>query len=260
MLRPFAALLLTYLLTACLPTSQVRQADQTTQLKASFGPQGVIWLISDQACVARSPSFRPSCPMLPPVKDVAWNGSEAWGALPSRGLVVTLDGPARSLSAGKVALLSGTRAYREDGTAWSYDNKAAAGVLGRPQQVQTGGDGQDYALLGGHLQRVDDGAMLGYQAERAGAQSVLFAISNGVQLANLPTAASGEWRYQLRAGQLEQLSLTGQVNKSIWVGQQAQSIGIVRDNVVVLGIATEALVNANEVWQRRYSFELIELN
>ena len=52
---------------------------------------GVAWVVDGQACVARAPGYRVTCPKLPPASDVAWQGETAWALLPGPGLAVTLD-------------------------------------------------------------------------------------------------------------------------------------------------------------------------
>lgn len=92
--------------------------------------------------------------------DVGWNGGDAWAAVPGLGAVITLDRAAQTVAVGRVVALSSTRAYREDGTAVTYAGAAARGVIGAPAAALTGGDGQDYVLLGGQLLRVGDGVVL----------------------------------------------------------------------------------------------------
>ena len=95
-----SALLLS--LTACAP-SMTAPARAPVGLRAAFSEAGVAWVSGGRACVARAPSFQPSCPALPPAVDVAWHGGQAWAGVPSLAAVVTLDGAPGSLGKRQIA-------------------------------------------------------------------------------------------------------------------------------------------------------------
>lgn len=229
---------------ACVPvatsTPSKKTVENPSSLKADFADQGVVWTYRGKTCVVRVPNLQANqakCPRLPKVADVAWHRGEAWAALPSRGLVVTLDGVARSVSAGKAVLLTKNRIYREDGSGWSYDNQPVRGVLGRPEQIVTGGDGQDYALLAGQLRRVDDGAWMGQPKA-----PLLVATPERMATVLWPSVLTRVHRYQLRNGFLERLNLAGQVLNKVRVDTataRAVRLGLVRQTVVVLLVETE---------------------
>ena len=149
------------LLSACAPAASAPNLSGTTPdtaapVQAAFSDEGVAWVAGQQACVARVPQLRPNCSSWPvPPVAVAWHEGQAWVALPALGQVVTLDGAAQTLTAGRVVAMSASRIYREDGSALNYVGEPVTGTLGRPTTVLTGGDGRDYALVAGRLVVVD---------------------------------------------------------------------------------------------------------
>lgn len=198
-----SALLLS--LTACAP-SMTAPARAPGGLRAAFSEAGVAWVSGGRACVARAPSFQPSCPALPPAVDVAWHGGQAWAGVPSLAAVVTLDGTPRSVNVGRVAAMSASRVYRENGSAVTYDGTDAAGALGQPEAALTGGDGLDYLLLGGRVVRVADGAVLPGEGF-----TVLNWAPGGVRGGTLPEVGTGVGTYRLTGLALERLDAAGVV-------------------------------------------------
>lgn len=166
----YSALLALLTLSACAPAAtqpliseQQQRPLQVTapasavlsNVQAAFSEEGVVWSDGRQACVARVPQLQPVCPAWPaPTGAVAWHEGRAWVALPTLGQVVTVDGAAQSVVAGRVVALSSTRIYREDGSALTYSGVPTTGTVGRPSAVITGGDGQDYALVASRLVKV----------------------------------------------------------------------------------------------------------
>ncbi|MDB5046047.1 MAG: hypothetical protein JWQ08_2097 [Deinococcus sp.] len=201
---PYLALLLS----ACAPAYSPPTGDAA--FRAAFGADGVVWVAGGRACVARAPGFRVVCPTLPTPVDVAWNAGEAWAAVPSAGAVVTLDRAARSVAVGRVVALSSTRAYREDGSAVTYEGAAATGVAGAPSAALTGGDGADYVLLAGNLRRVVDNVVT-----EVGAAPVLVSLPTGVRSADVPTVVTTFGTYRLANGRLERSDGTGRVLVSV---------------------------------------------
>lgn len=225
-------------LTACAPAPAQRPVQSPTDpavvaapaepgFRAAFGPQGVAWVSGGQACVARAPSYRASCPRLPPAVDVAWNGGDAWAAVPGLGAVITLDRAAQTVAVGRVVALSASRAYREDGTAVTYAGAATRGVIGAPTAALTGGDGQDYVLLGGRLLRVADGAVLG-----SAAGPYLQPTPTGVRSAEVPGVSGDFGRYRLNNGALERLDPAGGVLARVPHGPGR--VGLVGSDVVTV--------------------------
>lgn len=225
------------LIAACAPASTSRAPSAAPPspapapapaFSAAFAPEGVAWVDQGQACVARAPSYRPACPRLPGrVAAVGWNGGNAWAALPGVGLLVTLDLAARSVPVGRVVALSATRAYREDGSAVTYDGTATTGVAGAPSAAVTGGDGQDYVLLAGALLRVPDGTVL----ERA-AGPLLEVTPTGARSTNLPSVNTLAGTYRLTGAALERLDAAGRVLKSVPHGPGR--IGVVGGDLVTV--------------------------
>ncbi|WP_380038238.1 hypothetical protein [Deinococcus navajonensis] len=177
---------------------------------AAFNEHGVAWVSGSQACVARVSSFRAVCPRLPAVVDVAWQGGDAWAAVPGIGAVVTLDGAPRSVPVGRVVALSGTRAYREDGSAVTYSGAPARGVVGAPTAAVTDGQGEDYVLLAGSLRRVSDGRVL----ERV-AGPLLIALPSGARSQAAAEAVDEFGAFRLVNGQLEALDALGRVRRAV---------------------------------------------
>lgn len=193
-------------LTACAPAA----APRAPTFDAAFGVEGVAWVDGGRACVARAPSYTAVCPVLPPAVAVAWNGGDAWAAVPGAGVLVTLDRAARSVAAGRVVALSNTRAYREDGSAVTFTGAAAAGVAGAPSAAVTGGDGEDYVLLAGVLRRVTDGVIV----DRA-PLPVLRVTPTGVTTANTPGVVTLSGTYRLTGTALERADASGRVLASV---------------------------------------------
>ncbi|GGR47401.1 hypothetical protein GCM10008959_05680 [Deinococcus seoulensis] len=180
--------------------------------RAAFSEQGVAWVSSGRACVARAPSFRPECPRLPAAVDVAWNAGDAWAAVPGLGVIVTLDRAARTVPVGPVAALSGAQVYREDGSAVTFAGAPASGLPGvgfRAAGAVTGGDGRDYLLVGGEVRRVPDGAVLSRGA------AFLSVTPDGVVGSAAPQVETPWGTYRLLGGQLERLDVTGRVVASV---------------------------------------------
>lgn len=230
-MRPLLSALCVLSLASCAPSITASQGWQP--FRAAFSDLGVAWVAGGRACVARAPSFNVSCPNLPAASDVAWNGGDAWAAVPGLGVVVTLDRAARSVSVGRVAALSSTRAYREDGSAVNYAGEAMRGVLGTPSSAITGPSGEDYVLQAGKLLRVSDGMTV----ERAEANAVderfLVSTPTGVALSTVPaafTAFAGQ--YRLTGGQLQRLDSAGRVLGSVPHGPGR--VGLVGQDVVTV--------------------------
>ena len=172
--------------------------------RAAFSDQGVAWVASGRACVARAPSFRVNCPPLPPAVDVAWNGPDAWAGVPGVGVDVTLDGAARTVDVGRGAALSAGRVYREDGSAVTYANGPVRGVPGRPSAAVTVGDAE-FALVGGEVRRVADGAVLAHGA------AFLTVTPDGAAGSAQPQLVTAEGTYRLTGERLERLDTAGRV-------------------------------------------------
>ncbi|SMB94921.1 hypothetical protein [Deinococcus hopiensis] len=225
-----------FLLAACAPgPARVESATATSApvvaastLEAAFSPEGVAWVEGGQACVARVPSYRPVCPKLPGrAVGVAWNGGDAWTALPNVGLLITLDRAARTVAAGRVVALSATRAYREDGSAVTYSGAAAQGVAGAPAAALTGGNGQDYVLLAGALRRVEDGQIL---ETRAGPR--LEETPGGVRSTTLPQVTALSGTYRLTGTALQRLDAAGRVVAD--VPHEPGRVGLIGPDVVTV--------------------------
>lgn len=202
-MRFLLPLALLALLPACAPAYTAPAGEGA--FRAAFSSAGVAWVSGGQACVARVPDYRPVCPRLSRAVDVAWNGGDAWAAVPGAGLAVTLDRAARSVPAGAVAALSGALIYRQDGSALNYEGAAAGQVAGGPSAAVTGGDGADYVVLAGQLRR--GGAVV-----EPAAQAYLYATARGAATAAVPTAvgASGDL-YRIQGGQLLRTDAAGGV-------------------------------------------------
>ncbi|MFK7602457.1 hypothetical protein ACI3L1_09635 [Deinococcus sp. SM5_A1] len=207
------------------PAAVAAPADPS--FRAAFAPGGVAWVSGGRACVARVPSYRVTCPNLPPAVDVGWNGGDAWAAVPGLGAVITLDRAAQTVQVGRVVALSNTRAYREDGTAVTYAGAAARGVIGAPSAAITGGDGQDYVLLGGKLLRVTDSAVL-----ENGAGPYLRTTPTGAKSADVPGVTTDFGSYRLVGGELQRLDAAGGVVGRLPHGPGR--VGLVSGNVVTV--------------------------
>lgn len=238
--RILACALAAAFLSACAPTSSQGTAPAAAvpglhgdpqRFRAAFSDAGVAWVVDGQACVARAPGYRVTCPKLPPASDVAWQGETAWALLPGPGLAVTLDLAPRSVVAGAAAALSSTRIYRRDGSTLSYDGEPGRGIAGRPQSAVTGGDGQDYVWLAGQVRRVSDGVVTERQA-----RSFLYPTPAGAATAWLPTAADRFGEYRLTGSALEHFT-AGQVVARVPHG--AGRVGLVQGEVVTVSPAGE---------------------
>ncbi|MFC5847342.1 hypothetical protein [Deinococcus petrolearius] len=244
-MRPLASaltspLVLLALLPACAPAYTAPSGDAA--FRAAFSSAGVAWVSGGRACVARAPEYLPVCPRLGRAVDVAWNGGDAWAAVPGAGLAVTLDRAARSVTAGAVAALSGALIYRQDGSALTYEGAAAGQVAGGPSAAVTGGDGADYVVLAGQLRR--SGAVV-----EAAAQAHLYATATGAATAAVPTASgSAGDTYRLRGGQLERADASGQVTARTPHGPGR--VGVVGEDVVTVSASGEL---------RRYTQALVPL-
>lgn len=231
-----AALVCVGLLASCAPRLS---ADPAPAFRAAFSDYGAAWVSGGQACVARAPEFRVVCPRVGRAVDVAWNGTEAWAAVPGAGLLVTLDRQPRTLPVGAVVALSAQRIYREDGSTLTYSGGSGAQVAGTPSRVVTGGDGEDYVLLAGVVRRLSDSALVGsavvQPADRDGDD--LIATPTGVRRVGVPTAVSSVSEYRLSGGLLERLDLAGQV-----LAQRPHGpgrVGLVGEEVVTVSAAGE---------------------
>ncbi|WP_034385248.1 hypothetical protein [Deinococcus sp. YIM 77859] len=214
------------LLSACAPAAAPR--GPAVAFDAAFSPEGATWLDNGQACVARAPSYRPVCPQLPGrAVAVAWQGGDAWAALPGAGLLVTLDRAARSVPVGRVVTLSSTRAYREDGSAVTYAGQPAGGVSGAPTAALTGGDGEDYVLLAGTLRRVADGLIV-----ETAPGPLLEVTPTGVRSANLPSVTTAAGTYRLTGTALQRLDASGRVLASVPHGPGR--VGVVGADIVTV--------------------------
>lgn len=200
---PAVLLSLPLWLAGCAPAA-LGELPAGAAFRAAFSDQGVAWVASGRACVARAPSFRVNCPPLPPAVDVAWNGLDAWAGVPGVGVVVTLDGAARTVDVGRVAALSAGRVYREDGSAVTYANGPVRGVPGRPSAAVTVGDAE-FALVGGEVRRVADGAVLARGA------AFLTVTPDGAAGSAQPQLVTAEGTYRLTGERLERLDPTGRV-------------------------------------------------
>ena len=248
------------LLCACAPGQTGRTASSSAQsslpFQADFTDAGVTWVANGQAYVARAPGLKPQLSPLPSVAvSAAWVGNVAWGALPGPGLIVTLDGSPQTQNVGRVARLTHSRIYRQDGTAQSYgaDEKSggeAGGVLGFPDAAITGGDGGEYVRVGPDLYQPGAGASSSASRLSSGALPYLYALPRrGAATANLPTvqADSGSL-YRLTGSALERLDGTGRVLASVAHGPGL--IGVVGGRVVTLSAAGQIrvfLVDLREV-------------
>ncbi|GAA5512617.1 hypothetical protein Dcar01_01334 [Deinococcus carri] len=213
-------------LAACAPATAPRTA--VPSFSAAYAPEGVAWVDAGRACVARAPSYRAVCPALPGAAvGVAWNGGDAWAALPGAGLLVTLDRAARSVPVGRVVAVSSTRAYREDGSAVAFDGRPAPGVVGAPTAAITGGDGQDYVVLAGALRRVPDGLVV-----ETAPEPLLEATPTGARSVSLPGVTTLTGTYRLTGTALQRLDAAGRVLASVPHGPGR--VGLVGADVVTV--------------------------
>lgn len=233
--------LLAALLTACAPAQQSQRAAplrvtplQATPFQADFTDAGVTWVAGGKAYVARAPDLKPMLSPLPvPAVAAAWVGNKAWGALPAAGLVITLDGPPEQAVVGRAWKLSHTRVYLQDGTALSYSGGTMGGVNGPPSAVVTGGDGQDYALVGHDLyQSGQPPVLLGGNVTAASGESYLYATTLGAASSNLPTVQAEGSLYRLTGSQLQRLDGSGRVLAQVPHGPGL--LGLVGGQVVTL--------------------------
>lgn len=210
------------LFTACAPAT-TRVTPPT--LQASFSAQGVIWTEGSRVTLARAPLFQMVVPRVPAgVTAVGWQAASLssggaatpWVGVGGLGLLLTADGRPVTLQAGRVVALSGTRAYREDGSTYSYDGVPGAGLLGTPDAVVTGGDGSEYAVQAGNLYRLGSSGQtvgsqtVGSQTLLSGAaQRYLYATPTGAATANAPTVVTLDGRYTLTGTALEWRDASG---------------------------------------------------
>lgn len=237
-MRSLFALGLVALLCGCAPrtTPVTASAANSSTFRAVFSSAGVAWLAEGKACVARAPSYQAVCPRLGRVTDIAWNAGEAWAAVPGLGLIVTLDRAARTVPVGAVVALSSLRVYREDGSALTYAGQPDGTVPGTPSRAVTGGDGQDYVLLGKVLMRVADQKMLSGGLTDDGANE-LVATPTGMVRVSVPSAYGNDSIYRLQGGVLERRDIAGQVLGR--VPHAAGAVGLVGEQVVTVTPAGE---------------------
>ncbi len=204
--------------------------DGAPGLRAAFSDVGVAWVIGGRPCVARAPAFQARCPALPPAVDIGWHDGQAWAGVPSLGAAVTLDGLPRSVTVGRVAVMSAGRIYRENGSAVTYAGAVAAGVLGQPTAALTGGDGLDYVLLDGRVIRVGDAAGL-----PGSGFTLLNWRPDGVAGATAPQIVTGTGTYRLTGTQLERLDAAGVVQARIPHGPGR--VGVVGQWIVTVDVS-----------------------
>lgn len=201
-----AGLLPTWL-SACAPRVT---APPAPTFRAAFSPEGVAWVAKGVACVARAPEFAPVCPPLTRGQvqaiDVAWNGGDAWAALPELGQIVTLDRAARSLTVGAVTALSRQAIYRQDGSVLDYSGAPAGQITASPIIAATGGDGLDYAMSDQGLIRVRDDVRL----EKT-VLPELMPTPQGLSPSPVPAVQTPDGIYRVQNGALERLSAAGQL-------------------------------------------------
>ncbi|MVN85490.1 hypothetical protein GO986_01760 [Deinococcus sp. HMF7620] len=219
------SLLAPLLLAACAPTQTASPTGAALPFRVAFSDLGVAWTSGGRACVARAPSFSPVCPTIPRATDVAWQGEDAWAALPGLGVTVTLDRAARTVNVGRVVALSSTRAYREDGSAVTYGGQPAPGVLGAPEAALTSPQGEDFVLLAGRVVRV---------ATQTGSGSAAFLTLtlDSVVGAAQPQVQTPSGTYRLTGQRLERLDATGRVLTS--VPHSEARIGVVGAQLVTV--------------------------
>ena len=260
-MRFFGWFLLLPLLSACAPrTADGAALGQTSAapasagaaaptFRAAFSRYGVAWVSDGQACVARAPSYQATCPKLGRVVDTAWNDGDAWAAVPSLGLIVTLDRAARTVPVGAVVALSANNIYREDGSALSYGGSPSGRVAGAPSLAITGGNGQDYVRLAGQVVRVADGAVT-ETGTLIPVGGELVATPTGAQSSSVPTAISedGANVYRLQGDMLERVDLAGKVLRR--VPHAAGKVGLVAGQVVT--VTQEGTI-------RRFTWDLQEI-
>ncbi|UBV41813.1 hypothetical protein LAJ19_09145 [Deinococcus taeanensis] len=197
------------LLVSCAPTVGPGSGPDGT-LRAAFSDAGVAWAAGGRACVARQPSFTPVCPRLPGVVAVAWHAGQAWAGVPGLASLVTLDGAPATVPVGRVTAMSAERVYREDGSAVDYAGAAAPGVRGRAAEALTGGDGEEYLLLGGRVVRVRDAATLPGQGF-----SSLNWRPGGVSGGTFREVGTETGSYRLTGTHLERVDAAGQVRARV---------------------------------------------
>lgn len=202
----FAVLL--FLLGACAPRAQGGDP-----FAAAFSSGGVIWTANGRTFLARAPQFAPEAVRTPGrVADVAWQGGDAWVALPDVGWVQRVTGAPGVVRAGLAVRLSAARIYREDGSAVAYAGGPAAGLLGAPDAVVTGGDGLDYALQGGKLYQLGSARTL---VNEAAGGPYLVATPGGAVTSAVPAAVHDGDLYRLTNGQLERVDAAGSVRAAL---------------------------------------------
>lgn len=197
---------------------------------AAFSDRGAVWVLDGAVFLARAPGFRPErVPVPGRAVDVAWNGGEAWVALPASGWVQRLTGEPRVVQAGRVVAITDTRIYREDGSAVTYAGVPTGGLVGAPSAVVTGGDGFDYALQSGRLLRVGTSAVVLDAAARG---PFLAATSSGAVSTLFPTVSGANATYRIANGRLERLDAANVVRASL--PHEPGVVGIVAEFVVTI--------------------------
>ncbi len=243
------------LLSACAPAptarSQVAATPQSLPFQADFTDAGVTWVAGGQAYVARAPTFKTQLSPLPtPAVAAAWVGNVAWGALPGPGIIVTLDGPPETRVVGRVTRLSHQRVYLQNGSALSYAGAPAGYLLGTPEAVLTGGDGEDYALVGGELYRPGTPATRLSPARLNTGEAYLYRLpERGVGVAERPSVQTDQGLYQLSGSALERLGSGGQVIAS--VPHSPGLLGAVGGRIVTLSVEGRLRVFTPELQEVR---------
>ncbi|ADV67302.1 hypothetical protein [Deinococcus maricopensis] len=199
------------LLSACAPAATGAGGASSSAIRAAFDTAGVAWVQGGRAYVAFAPAFAPLNVRVPtPAADAGWWRGTPYAALPDAALLISLAGEPRVRPAGRVVRLSNTRAYREDGSAVTYDGSVTTGVVGGPDRVVTSGDGLDYALLGGRLVRVSDGVRLDSVPKPQ-----LVITTREATTANVPTVVTPDGTYRLTGDALERADATGVVRARV---------------------------------------------
>ncbi|AWN23299.1 hypothetical protein DKM44_08705 [Deinococcus irradiatisoli] len=220
-MKRWSALILT-LLVACAPAPTGRAPVSASPapalpFQADFSDAGVTWVAGGKAYVARAPNLRPLLSPLPtPAVAAAWVGNVAWGALPGPGIIVTLDGPPETRVVGRVIRLSRQRLYLQDGSVLTYTGTPAGSVPGTPDMVLTGGDGEDYALVGGELYRPGQPPTRLTPARLPAGSGFLYRLpGRGAAVAERPSVQTDQGLYQLSGRALERLGSGGEVIASL---------------------------------------------
>lgn len=217
---------LVLLLAGCAP----RVTAGAGNFNAAFSERGVIWVSNGAAFIAPAPQFTPQRLNVPAaVADVAWHDGDAYVALPSAGWVQRVTGTGGVIQAGVAVKLSASRIYREDGSALTYDGAPENGLLGAPDAVVTGGDGQDYALQGGRLYRVGPNRVL---VNGGAGGPYLVRTPSEVLVSPVPVAVTADFTYRLTNGTLQRLDATGSVRAEL--PHPPGLVGVAGDRVVTV--------------------------